>query len=769
MEFAGGGGGGGGEVLRSERTGLFLHCLDFTAVGKPFPFLADMEANEKFERLRPNECDCEAPRACFYASSVTQTCHETAEMGSVSDSRKEYALVEGPGIPGPPKSMGAFFAESAQQHGDKDALVCLHRAAHTVAAPLRYGEKVIRSSHRLIWTYSQLHKSASQLAAWLSSRAIKRGASIVVFMDTGVEFTLTLWATALLRAVFIPLDPGSVDRPQELAHYLTSVHPSAILVSDQAASAKLEGHCPEKLRDVKAFVCASELSDSRPNGLYSFTEALTTEQLGSFDDEASEELGDRDEDVGLVLFTSGTTGLPKGCLHTTRTIWHSTWYPSALRGHPSSWESPLLLLHTFHVSGLVTLIAGLRAGWKLVISHAAPDPRILTDAILSEKVTRMSVYPAIASALIDHSRLARQDLSPLTIILGASTTSPRILKDCVDPSKLGARGAIIAYGMSEGLPALATNPDESVPVHEGHASVGRITSGAKVKICEHGTRRTLFRGDIGEVHVGGPEVIGKYWGFESDSLYGDHDGCRWFATGDQGMIDESGNVFILGRYKDVIQRGGRTISPTAAEHCLQQVSDIEDAQVVGIPDAILGEVPVAVVRMASGCDPAVTALQRHVAKELGDIFVPVAILTLEELALKDYPRTSLYKVKKYVLGRVVQDYMKRSKSGEEQQPKEHNPPPTEAHIAGIWSEVLRIPRENLSHHDNIIEKADLVSIARFQLLVGRNFNVDLGLDVLQKHNSVRAQAQYLDATGTVRQVIESSEPIQLAEGVEGGD
>lgn len=64
MEFAG----GGGKVPRSERTGLFLHCLDFTGVGKPFPFLADMEANEKFERLHPNECDCEAPRACFYGT-----------------------------------------------------------------------------------------------------------------------------------------------------------------------------------------------------------------------------------------------------------------------------------------------------------------------------------------------------------------------------------------------------------------------------------------------------------------------------------------------------------------------------------------------------------------------------------------------------------------------------------------------------------------------------------------------------------------------------
>lgn len=504
-------------------------------------------------------------------------------MGSVSDSRKEFALVEGPDIPGPPQSMGVFFAESAQQHGDKDALVCLHRAAHTLPAPLRHGEKAIRSSHRLVWTYSQLHKSASQLAAWLSSRAIKRGASIVVFMDTGIEFTLTLWATALLRAVFIPLDPGSVDRPQELAHCLASVHPSAIFVSDQATSAKLERHFPERLRDVKAFVCACELFDSRPNGLYSFTEALTTEQLGSFDDETSAELGDRDEDVGFILFTSGTTGLPKGCPHTTRTIWHSALNPYAPRGRPSSRESTLLLLHTFHMGGLLNLISGLRAGWKIVISHAALDARILTDATVSEKVTRMSVYPAVASALIDHSRLARQDLSSLTIVVGALTISPRILKDCVDPSRLGARGAVIAYGMSECLPVLATNPDESVPVHEGRASVGRITSGAKVKICEHGTRRTLFRGDIGEVHVGGPKVIGKYWKLESDSLYGDDDGCRWFASGDQGMMDESGNVFILGRYKDLIQRGGRTISPAATEHCLQQISDIEVSIGLGQP------------------------------------------------------------------------------------------------------------------------------------------------------------------------------------------
>ncbi|KAL9582195.1 MAG: hypothetical protein Q9212_003430 [Teloschistes hypoglaucus] len=689
-------------------------------------------------------------------------------MGSVSDARKDYAFVEGADIPGPAKSMGAFFAESAQQHGDQDALICLDQAAHTVPAPLRYGEKAIGSSDRVVWTYSQLHRSASQLAAWFSSRAIRRGTSIVVFMDSGLEFTLTLWAAALLRAVFIPLDPRSVDRPEVLAHYLTTVHPSAILVSDQAALARLECHCPEKLREVKAFISARGLSDSRPNGLCSLAEALATEQHGSFEDEASQELGDGDEDAAFVLFTSGTTSMPKGCLHTTRTIWHTTWHPSAPEGQPSPRISHLLLLPTFHVAGLIILIGALRAGSKVVISHAALDPRAVMDVILNDKITHMCVYPLVASALIDHSKLARPDLSALTVSLGASAASPETLKDCMDPSKLGARGALIRYGLTEGVPLVATNPKESLPIHDGHASVGRIMPGSKVKICEPGTRRPLFCGDTGEVHVGGPKVIGKYVDCESDSLYADDEGCRWHATGDQGLIDASGNIFILGRYKDLIIRGGKNISPAATEHCLQKISAIEtylrafgslrqdrDAQVVGIPDAISGEVPVAVVRMAFGCGPAVTALKGHVAKEIGDPAVPVAILTLEELALKDYPKTAVGKVKKNVLGRVVQDYLKQSEFNEE--PKEHQP--TEAYIAGIWSRLVRIPRGKLSHHSSIIEEADSLMIARFQGEVRNHFDVDMGLDVLQKHSSVRAQAQYLDAQGTARKELDSSAPV----------
>ncbi|KAL8689356.1 MAG: hypothetical protein Q9218_004959 [Villophora microphyllina] len=541
---------------------------------------------------------------------------------------------------------------------------------------------------------------------------------------------------------------GNSQDGQELTHYLTSVRASAIHVVNEAAVEQLQRNYSEQLRNVKAFASASGSSSIRSNDVCSFGEVFAGDHHDLSLDQASEELVDREEDVEIILFTSGTTSHPKGCLHTTRTLWHSTtpYFQDRLTWLP--------LMPPFHIAGLATLLGAWRTGHKVVVAHTALDPRIVLDSIASEEVSIVTAVPSMISGLVMYAQHARYDLSSLAIGMGGSMVSPDILKDCTDSSKLSAKFAISGYGMSESLPIFRNNPNEPVPILDGFASVGRIAPGSKAKICERGTRRTLRRGNVGQVHLGGPKVIGGYLNYTSDFLYVDDDGCHWIATEDQGIIDASGNAFIFGRSKDVIIRGGENISPAAAELCLQKIPAILEVQVVGIPDDIAGEVPVAVVRMDLGCEPAIPFLRAHVAKELGILSAPISILALGDLSLDEFPTTALGKVKKHVLSRVVRDLLTQRASSDE--PLGHQS--TERSIACIWSRLLQIPIEKLSYEDNIVGQADSLILARFQGEVRSHLNVDVGLDVLRQHDSVRVQARYFDAHGTSREEHNPSGP-----------
>ena len=155
------------------------------------------------------------------------------------------------------------------------------------------------------------------------------------------------------------------------------------------------------------------------------------------------------------------------------------------------------------------------------------------------------------------------------VLLGGTVISPDMIAAATDQARLSADVAKIGFGMSEGLPILGTTIDVALKSEDGCLGLNKIAPGIRVKICGPKSRKALRRGETGELHVGGATLIQGYLTGDSRAFYDDLQG-HWLATGDQAKMDDEGRVYILGRYKDIIIRGGENLSPALIETCLNK-------------------------------------------------------------------------------------------------------------------------------------------------------------------------------------------------------
>ena len=153
------------------------------------------------------------------------------------------------------------------------------------------------------------------------------------------------------------------------------------------------------------------------------------------------------------------------------------------------------------------------------------------------------------------------------VLLGGTIVPPAIFADATNPKLLGASEALTGFGMTEGLPICGSQPGKDPVVHRGAVSLGKALPGVRLRICRSQSRDIVPRGETGELHYGGDLVVSDYLHGDSKCFYADESG-HWIATGDEAMMDDQGNVFIFGRYEDIIIRGGENLSPGLIENCL---------------------------------------------------------------------------------------------------------------------------------------------------------------------------------------------------------
>jgi long-chain acyl-CoA synthetase len=341
------------------------------------------------------------------------------------------------------------------------------------------------------------------------------------------------------------------------------------------------------------------------------------------------------DDDATILYTSGTTGRPKGAVSTNRAIVQAllgfgcrTAIQRLRRpeesGTPSDPPAFILIVPLFHVTGCVpVMLSCFSAGIKLVIMYKW-DPERALELIERERVTNFVGVPTQSWDLLESPRFSEFDTSSLVSVGGGGAPAPPELVKRVASSFAKGRPSI-GYGMTE---TNAYGPQNSGQDYEEHpTSTGRAAPMLEIEVRD-ADDRPLPRGERGEIWFKGPHLIRGYWGKPEATAETIVDG--WLRTGDIGRVDDEGFVYVEDRAKDMVLRGGENVYSAEVEAAIYEHPAVYEAAVFGMPHERLGEEVAAVVYPRPGLDLTVEELQAHVGERLASFKVPSRIAIVAE-------------------------------------------------------------------------------------------------------------------------------------------
>jgi long-chain acyl-CoA synthetase len=330
-------------------------------------------------------------------------------------------------------------------------------------------------------------------------------------------------------------------------------------------------------------------------------------------------------DVVMQLYTSGTTGLPKGVLLTGHNLLSLQPMGEAILGlGPGSVN--LVAMPLFHISGSGYALSGFWAGCHTVLVRDV-DPDAMLKLICAHQVTHFFVVPAVLRMMLDVPGVRALDLSTLqTIAYGAAPISTSVLTRAL--ATFGC-DFLQVYGLSETTGTVTTlTPADHHAALDGRApgrlrSAGRPVPGAQVRIISPDTGLDVPAGVVGEIWISSPQNTAGYWNNPAETAALLHDG--WLRTGDAGYLDEDGYLYIHDRIKDMIISGGENVYPAEVENVLMAHPQVADVAVIGVPSERWGETVKAVVVAAPGAHPAAAELTAFARDRLAAYKCPTSV------------------------------------------------------------------------------------------------------------------------------------------------
>ena len=472
-------------------------------------------------------------------------------------------------------------------------------------------------------TYTNLEefRLTGTLAALLKDRGVVPGDRVLVMMPNCPELTALFPAIWMLGAAIIPVIPQWT--PAEVAQILRNSDASLMLTVPQLANRLQQAIAMAGVSRPLLSVGDSQLPD-----------VLNIAPMLASISPIETPVNRSPNDLAVLLYTSGTTGTPKGVILTHGNFGAAL--DSAFRQNPELGPGPML--HTLpltHVYGV--LMQNLANGWGIA-SVLLPrfDPTCVLDAIQRHRIQYMPVVPTMLVYLLNHPERRRFDLSSLTRISSGGAALPERLRVDVEQ----ALGCSIhqGYGLSESASVATAYPLEQ-PYRPG--SVGQAVPGVDIRIFDDQDQPLPPR-SIGEVCLSGPNISAGYWRDSQAS----RDALRsgWLHTGDVGFLDEEGYLFITDRKKDLIIKGGENVSPREIEEALFLHPSVAEAAVVGVPDVVYGEEICAVVQLKPGAIATEDEIRQHVARYVTRFKVPARVVFQAEL-----PKNSNAKILKRAL------------------------------------------------------------------------------------------------------------------------
>ena len=338
------------------------------------------------------------------------------------------------------------------------------------------------------------------------------------------------------------------------------------------------------------------------------------------------------DDPAMILYTSGTTGRPKGALLTHGNI---TWNClNVLVDYDVTSDTVALMISPlFHVASLTMGVLPALLKGATVVLEARFDPGRVLELIARHRVTAMSGVPTTYQMLCEHPAWADADLASLrTLTCGGSAVPLRVI-DAYERRGLAFTGG---YGMTETAPGATSLQPRYSRVRAGSAGLPHFFTDVRIADPDGAE---LPAGQVGEIQVQGPNVIPGYWRRPQDTAASFADG--WFRSGDLGRVDADGFLTITDRLKDMFVSGGENVYPAEVEQLIMELDAVAGVAVVGVPDERWGEVPRAFVQLADGTTLDDGAIARHLDGRLARYKIPRTVVVVDEL-----PRTPSGKIRK---------------------------------------------------------------------------------------------------------------------------
>ncbi|MEX2237338.1 MAG: long-chain-fatty-acid--CoA ligase [Dehalococcoidia bacterium] len=431
----------------------------------------------------------------------------------------------------------------------------------------------------------------NSLANALASQGVGRGMAVATMSLNSPQFIETYYAVAKLGGVFVPLNYRA--KHEEIHYMLTNSEASHLFVGPRYVElVQGLGELPG-LRETYLYEGAAE-------GMTSYEDLIASAPA----DESFVEVEDRDPTI--LMYTSGTTAMPKGVVLSYHDF--TTYVLNTME--PASPEEPhnvtLLSVPLYHIAGATTMASSVFGGRTLVVPPQF-EPGNWLDMVERERVTHAFVVPTMLKRIMEHEKFGKTDLSSLKLVAyGAAPMPYEVVRKAVDMFPPNA-GLMNAYGQTESTSSLTfLGPDdhriegtdeEKEKKYQRLRSVGQPMPDVAVVIMDE-TGNVLGPNAEGEICAMGERIMKGYHKLENETAKAISDG--WLHTGDVGYMDDEGYLFITGRIKDLIIRGGENIAAGEVEAVIEEHSKVEEAAVIGVKDVEWGEEVMAIVVLKQG-------------------------------------------------------------------------------------------------------------------------------------------------------------------------
>lgn len=489
---------------------------------------------------------------------------------------------------------------------------------------------LVRGTSRV--TYRDLDSTSNALAQGLVTRGVARGDRVLVFGDNTVETVIAFWAVLKANAVAVVVNP--LTKADKLSYLVSDCRPAALIT---------DGHIEPVWKQV---IDSSHLELVIASGQVSPPLRERSGKVESFDEFVSKYSGvtpparrNIDIDLACIVYTSGSTGDPKGVMLTHRNMLTAATSVSTYLGITED-EVILNALPLAFDYGLYQMIMAFRLGARLVLERSFTFPAAVLNIATNERITCLPGVPTIFAILSEMKDLSDFDLSSVRLV--TNTAAALSMKHIEFMQRAFPSARIFSmYGLTECKRCTYLPPSE---LARKPTSVGIAIPNTEVWVVDDGGNR-VGPNTVGQLVVRGDTVMKGYWEKPEATAKklrpGLLPGERVLWTGDYCRIDEDGFVYFVGRMDDIIKSRGEKVAPKEVEMVLVSLPGVRDAAVIGVTDDILGQAIKAFVVLEAGAELTAKAIQNYCQSKLENFMVPKFVEFLAEL-----PKTDTGKVKK---------------------------------------------------------------------------------------------------------------------------